>query len=191
MDFLDKNDFDEVVEEVKAEDMKRRDFDELIKSIDREIERLEKQDKITKEKNDFELFLEGNDFGGIVDNIKNNTFEDENVTYEQIIEALDKEIALLEEKVDNDNKDEFEEIIKKLDDEIARLENDNDVVEDVSTTRDNYDELLAKIDQEIERLTKEQEAIEGHKFDFNEIDRLNRDFEEYTKNNEAKVIEIQ
>jgi hypothetical protein len=178
-EFLDKNDFEEI------EPVTHDDFDELIKSIDREIERLEKQEGITEEKNDFERFLEDNDFNDIVESIKDEDVDD-NVTYAQLIEALDKEIALLEEKVNNENKESFEDIIRRIDEEIARLEREEMIDPEISDTRENYDELIAKIDEEIARLEEQEkdtkEEIQNHeqtpKFDFNEIERLNKEIDE-------------
>ena len=49
---------------------------------------------------------------------------------------------------------------------------------DISDTRESYDEMISKIDDEIARLEKEQAAIDRNKFDFNEIERLNREIDE-------------
>ena len=189
MEFLDKNDFDEVVEDVKAADMKYYDFEELINSIDKEIALLEKNEAREDSKNDFEEFLEDNNMSDLVENIKKDEFANENITYEQLIEALDKEIEALENKVNEDNYEDFDDIIKRLDDEIATLEEEENV--DTEEIRDNYDELIKKIDEEINRLTQEQQEEKKNGFDFDEIERVNRDIEEYSKNNEAKVIEIE
>ncbi|MBP5684254.1 MAG: hypothetical protein J6X02_03255 [Bacilli bacterium] len=169
-EFLDKNDFEEY------EPVRRNEFDDLIKSIDKQIEMLESNYSVS-EKNDFEKFLEENSFDDIVESIKDEDFDD-NVTYDQLIEALDKEIAVLEEKVNNKNKENFDDIIKRIDDEIARLEREEMINPDISDTRESYDEMISKIDDEIARLEKEQAAIDRNKFDFNEIERLNREIDE-------------
>ena len=157
--FINENNFDYLAKE-------QEDLSELIKSIDEEIARLEKEG-ISREKNDFEKFLEENSFEDLFNTLYREKEED---TFEQLLEAIDKEIALLEEKVTDENKNDFADIIKRIDEEIERLEKEEDVKEDAYNTRNdfieflnshNFDDVVAgefdnKIDEEVANLTEEE-----------------------------------
>ena len=183
INFLNENNFDDLVEKDDYDDL-----DELIKSIDEEIARIEKEGA-SHEKNDFEKFLEENSFEDLFNTLYR---EKEDDTFEQLLEAIDKEIALLDEKVNEDNKNEFADIIKRIDEEIERLEKEEDVEKDAENTRNdfieflnahNFDDVLAKdeeytfsVPDDFEKLSQEIDE---------EIAKL-----ESEQNKEARVIEI-
>ena len=133
LDFLNTLDIDG---EIKKQE--EASLEELIKSIDEEIDRLEKEG-FSAEKNDFEKFLEENSYDEVEDTL--NTDNDDE-TLEQLLEAIDKEIALLEEKVNEDNKNEFNDIIRRIDEEIERLESEETVKDEAENTRNDFIDFL-------------------------------------------------
>ena len=156
-----------------------KEFDELVKSIDEEIARLEKEG-VSDEKNDFEKFLEEFDYNEMKDKLYKEKTEN---SFEKLLEAIDKEISLLEEKVDEENKDDFADIIKRIDEEIERLEQEEDVKEEAEDTRNDFveflnshnfieliddeedlDELIKSIDEEIKRI--EENGVSEDKNEF-------------------------
>ena len=134
LDFLNTLDIDG---EIKKQE--EASLEELIKSIDEEIDRLEKEG-FSAEKNDFEKFLEENSYDEVNETL--NTDEDADETLEQLLEAIDKEIALLEEKVNEDNKNEFNDIIRRIDEEIERLESEETVKDEAENTRNDFIDFL-------------------------------------------------
>ena len=134
--FLNSLNIEEEIEKEKKEE--EASLQELIKSIDEEIARIEKEG-ISEEKNDFEKFLEDKSYDDVHDTLYK---EKEEETFEQLLEAIDKEISLLEEKVNEENEEDFNEIIKRIDEEIERLENEEDVKEDAENTRNDFIDFL-------------------------------------------------
>ncbi len=187
-EFINTHNFDDIFIETKNEYESKKTFDieSIIKSIDEEIERLE-QEKVSGDKNDFEKFLEDNTYEETGELI-----EDEEDSFEQLLEAIDKEIELLDNKVNNDNKKEYDDIIRRIDEEIERLEREESVKEEAETTRNefldflnshNFDDIYEMGENKLsDNLTDSMEKL-SRELD-EEIARLTKE------DNEAKVIEI-
>lgn len=175
------NSFIKFLDESAKEQESEKEFDELVRSIDEEIARLEREG-VSNEKNDFEKFLEEFDYDEMKDKLYKEKTEN---SFEKLLEAIDKEISLLEEKVDEDNKDDFADIIRRIDEEIERLEKEEDVKEEAQDTRNDFldfinnhdfseliddedeedlDELIKSIDEEIKRI--ESGGCSNQKNDF-------------------------
>ena len=187
-EFINTHNFDDIFIETKNEYESKKTFDieSIIKSIDEEIERLE-QEKVSGDKNDFEKFLEDNTYEETGELI-----EDEEDSFEQLLEAIDKEIELLDNKVNDDNKKEYDDIIRRIDEEIERLEREESVKDEAETTRNefldflnshNFDDIYEMGENKVsDNLTDSMERL-SRELD-EEIARLTKE------DNEAKVIEI-
>lgn len=187
-EFINTHNFDDIFIETKNEYESKKTFDieSIIKSIDEEIERLE-QEKVSGDKNDFEKFLEDNTYEETGELI-----EDEEDSFEQLLEAIDKEIELLDNKVNDDNKKEYDDIIRRIDEEIERLEREESVKDEAETTRNefldflnshNFDDIYEMGENKLsDNLTDSMERL-SRELD-EEIARLTKE------DNEAKVIEI-
>ena len=187
-EFINTHNFDDIFIETKNEYESKKTFDieSIIKSIDEEIERLE-QEKVSGDKNDFEKFLEDNTYEETGELI-----EDEEDSFEQLLEAIDKEIELLDNKVNDENKKEYDDIIRRIDEEIERLEREESVKDEAETTRNefldflnshNFDDIYEMGENKVsDNLTDSMEKL-SRELD-EEIARLTKE------DNEAKVIEI-
>ena len=187
-EFINTHNFDDIFIETKNEYESKKTFDieSIIKSIDEEIERLE-QEKVSGDKNDFEKFLEDNTYEETGELI-----EDEEDSFEQLLEAIDKEIELLDNKVNDDNKKEYDDIIRRIDEEIERLEREESVKDEAETTRNefldflnshNFDDIYEMGENKLsDNLTDSMEKLSRE---------LDEEIARFTKeDNEAKVIEI-